>query len=170
MMRRGRSRRLRESDHAGPRPHEARSRRTLVAIGLLGSKSEVPATAMVMPAFASARMLSRADPTVDFDLDVLEATAQQLRAQASTERTWFARSMRPSALAIHGFQPNSQLYLESPFFGSRRMACALGVNRKRIQRLMQILGIESWLLLEIGAPIRALRSRRSSPTVESRIG
>jgi putative transposase len=36
-----------------------------------------------------------------------------------------------------------QLYLDCPFFGSRRMAVTLGVNRKRIQRLMRIVGIEA---------------------------
>jgi hypothetical protein len=33
-----------------------------------------------------------------------------------------------------------QLYLKRPFFGSRKMAVELEVNRKRIQRLMRILG------------------------------
>ena len=36
-----------------------------------------------------------------------------------------------------------ELYLQCPFFGSRRMAVALEVNRKRMQRLMRILGIEA---------------------------
>jgi putative transposase len=36
-----------------------------------------------------------------------------------------------------------QLYLDLPFFGSRKMAVELGVNRKRVQRLMGILGIEA---------------------------
>jgi putative transposase len=36
-----------------------------------------------------------------------------------------------------------ELYLDCPFFGSRRMAVMLDVNRKRIQRLMRILGIEA---------------------------
>jgi putative transposase len=35
------------------------------------------------------------------------------------------------------------LYLEIPFFGSRKMAAVLRVNRKRIQRLMRILGIQA---------------------------
>ncbi|MGH9632647.1 MAG: hypothetical protein ACRD7E_30440 [Bryobacteraceae bacterium] len=35
------------------------------------------------------------------------------------------------------------MYLECPFYGSRRMAITLDVNRKRIQRLMRILGIEA---------------------------
>src|SRR2546423_6622629 len=36
-----------------------------------------------------------------------------------------------------------QLYLKRPFYGSRKMAVELEVNRKRIQRLMRILGIEA---------------------------
>ena len=36
-----------------------------------------------------------------------------------------------------------ELYLQYPFFGSRRMAVQLGVNRKRMQRLMRLLGIEA---------------------------
>jgi putative transposase len=34
-------------------------------------------------------------------------------------------------------------YLEMPFYGSRRMAAALGVNRKRVQRLMRVMGLEA---------------------------
>jgi putative transposase len=36
-----------------------------------------------------------------------------------------------------------ELYMERPFFGSRRMAVGLKVNRKRMQRLMRIAGIEA---------------------------
>lgn len=36
-----------------------------------------------------------------------------------------------------------RLYTERSYFGSRRMAAALGVNRKRMQRLMRIAGIEA---------------------------
>lgn len=36
-----------------------------------------------------------------------------------------------------------ELYMELPFFGSRRMAAMLSVNRKRMQRLMRIAGIEA---------------------------
>ena len=34
-------------------------------------------------------------------------------------------------------------YLKTPFFGSRKIALQLGVNRKRIQRLMRLMGIEA---------------------------
>jgi len=34
-------------------------------------------------------------------------------------------------------------YLKRPFYGSRKMAEVLGFNRKRIQRLMRLMGIEA---------------------------
>lgn len=34
-------------------------------------------------------------------------------------------------------------YLETPFYGSRKLAETLGVNRKRVQRLMRLMGIEA---------------------------
>jgi len=36
-----------------------------------------------------------------------------------------------------------ELYLEFPFYGSRRMSRELEVNRKRVQRLMQLMDIEA---------------------------
>lgn len=36
-----------------------------------------------------------------------------------------------------------ELYLACPFYGSRRLAVGLGVNRKRVQRLMRLMGIEA---------------------------
>ena len=37
----------------------------------------------------------------------------------------------------------SALYLDRPFFGSRRMAVTLGVGRTRMRQLMRILGIKA---------------------------
>lgn len=34
-------------------------------------------------------------------------------------------------------------YLETPYYGSRKMAETFGVNRKRVQRLMRLMGIEA---------------------------
>jgi putative transposase len=36
-----------------------------------------------------------------------------------------------------------ELYMRHPFLGSRKLAVELGVNRKRVQRLMRIMGIEA---------------------------
>ena len=35
------------------------------------------------------------------------------------------------------------LYTERPFYGSRKLSLLLGVNRKRVQRLMRLMGIEA---------------------------
>jgi len=48
-----------------------------------------------------------------------------------------------SAENLHLLRRLDELYLDRPFLGSRRMAVTLEVNRKRIQRLMRILGIEA---------------------------
>ena len=36
-----------------------------------------------------------------------------------------------------------ELYLQRPFYGSRKLALELGVNRKRMQRLMRLMGIDA---------------------------
>lgn len=50
----------------------------------------------------------------------------------------------------------SALYLDRPFFGSRRMAVTLGVGRTRIRRLMRILGIEAHYPMSLGIDTAAL--------------
>ena len=56
------------------------------------------------------------------------------------------RPVSPADLAI--MRRIDELHLELPFFGSRRMTFQLneegrGVNRKRVQRLMRVMGIEA---------------------------
>ena len=51
--------------------------------------------------------------------------------------------MPESAENLRLLRALDELYLKLPFFGSRKMAVELEVNRKRIQRLMRILGIEA---------------------------
>jgi putative transposase len=57
--------------------------------------------------------------------------------------TYYYQSRAESAENLRLMRRLDELYLEWPFFGSRRMAVTLGVNRKRMQRLMRILGIEA---------------------------
>ena len=47
----------------------------------------------------------------------------------------------PSTLSV--MNCIDELYTKRPYFGSRRIAVELGVNRKRIQRLMRVMGIEA---------------------------
>lgn len=57
--------------------------------------------------------------------------------------TYYYQPRPESAENLRWLRRLDQLYLDYPFFGSRKMAVELGVNRKRVQRLMRILGIEA---------------------------
>jgi putative transposase len=57
--------------------------------------------------------------------------------------TYYYQPRPESAENLRLLRRLDQLYLKRPFFGSRKMAVELQVNRKRIQRLMRILGIEA---------------------------
>jgi putative transposase len=57
--------------------------------------------------------------------------------------TYYYQPRPESAENLRLMRRLDELYLNCPFFGSRRMAVTLGVNRKRMQRLMAVLGIEA---------------------------
>jgi putative transposase len=57
--------------------------------------------------------------------------------------TWYYQPLPESAENLRLLRRLDELYMKFPFFGSRRMAVMLEVNRKRAQRLMGILGIEA---------------------------
>src|SRR3954453_14585231 len=71
-------------------------------------------------------------------------TIQQQCELLGVPRSSYYYQPRPeSAENLRLLRQLDQLYLKRPFFGSRKMAIELEVNRKRIQRLMRILGIEA---------------------------
>ena len=57
--------------------------------------------------------------------------------------TYYHQPRPESTESLRLLRRLDELYMDYPFFGSRRMAVTLEVNRKRIQRLMRILGIEA---------------------------
>jgi putative transposase len=57
--------------------------------------------------------------------------------------TYYYQPRPESAEDLSLLRRLDELYLDYPFFGSRRMAVMLEVNRKHIQRLMRILGIQA---------------------------
>ena len=57
--------------------------------------------------------------------------------------TWYYQPRPESEDNLQLLRQLDRLYLKRPFYGSRKMAVELEVNRKRIQRLMRILGIEA---------------------------
>ena len=68
---------------------------------------------------------------------------QQCELLILPRSTYYYQPQPESAENLRLLRQLDELYLAYPFFGSRRMAVTLEVNRKRIQRLMHILGIEA---------------------------
>ncbi len=68
---------------------------------------------------------------------------QQCELLSLPRSTYYYQPQPESADNLRLLRQLDELYLAYPFFGSRRMAVTLEVNRKRIQRLMHILGIEA---------------------------
>lgn len=56
--------------------------------------------------------------------------------------SWYYEPVAESAENLALMRKIDRQYLATPFYGSRRMAVELGVNRKRVQRLMRIMGRE----------------------------
>jgi putative transposase len=57
--------------------------------------------------------------------------------------TWYYRPAGESAQNLALMRAIDEQYLRTPFYGSRKLAVVLGVNRKRVQRLMRVMGIEA---------------------------
>jgi len=57
--------------------------------------------------------------------------------------TWYYRPVGESAENLALMRAIDEQYLRTPFYGSRKLAVVLGVNRKRVQRLMRVMGIEA---------------------------
>ena len=72
---------------------------------------------------------------------------RQCQLLAVPRSTYYYQPRPESAENLRLLRRLDELYLDCPFFGSRRMAATLEVGRKRIQRLMWILGIEAHYLI-----------------------
>jgi putative transposase len=62
--------------------------------------------------------------------------------------TWYYRPATETAENLELMRRIDELYLKMPFLGSRRIAVKLSqpgneINRKRVQRLMRIMGLEA---------------------------
>jgi putative transposase len=57
--------------------------------------------------------------------------------------SWYYRAAGETAENLALMRTIDGQYLQTPFYGSRKMAVELGVNRKRVQRLMRIMGLEA---------------------------
>ena len=66
-----------------------------------------------------------------------------MRALGLARGSWYYEPAGETAANLKLMRRMDKLYLKRPYFGSRRMALEFDVNRKRIQRLMQIMGLEA---------------------------
>jgi len=57
--------------------------------------------------------------------------------------SWYYQPRGETAENLALMRQLDQQYLQTPFYGSRKLAEVLGVNRKRVQRLMRIMGLEA---------------------------
>ena len=57
--------------------------------------------------------------------------------------TWYYQLAGETSENLALMRQIDELYLKCPFYGSRKFAELLGVNRKRVQRLMRTMGIEA---------------------------
>ena len=68
---------------------------------------------------------------------------QQCELLGVPRSTYYYQPQPETAENLRLMRQLDELYLKCPFFGSRKMAVELEINRKRAQRLMRILGIEA---------------------------
>ena len=57
--------------------------------------------------------------------------------------SWYYEPARETPGNLELMRRIDKVYLRRPYFGSRRLADELGVNRKRMQRLMRLMGLEA---------------------------
>jgi putative transposase len=57
--------------------------------------------------------------------------------------SWYYQPLGETAENLALMRLIDQQYLETPFYGSRKLADVLGINRKRVQRLMRFMGLEA---------------------------
>jgi len=69
--------------------------------------------------------------------------ARQCGLLGLSRSTWYYEPAPESAENLALMKQIDEQYLRTPFYGSRKFARTLGVNRKRVQRLMRKMGIEA---------------------------
>jgi putative transposase len=69
--------------------------------------------------------------------------ARQCELVGLARSSWYYRPAGESAENLALMRAIDEQYLRTPFYGSRKLSEVLGVNRKRVQRLMRTMGIEA---------------------------
>ena len=68
---------------------------------------------------------------------------RQCQLAQLSRSSWYYRPVGETVENLALMRQIDEQYLETPFYGSRKLADVLGVNRKRVRRLMRIMGLEA---------------------------
>lgn len=79
---------------------------------------------------------------IDPDHDAL-SIRRQCALLGLARGSWYFEPAGETAENLKWMRRIDELYLKRPYFGSRRIADELEVNRKRVQRLMRLMGLEA---------------------------
>ena len=69
--------------------------------------------------------------------------AWQCQAIGLPRSSWYYTPAAETEENLELMRSIDRQYLSTPFYGSRKLAKVLGVNRKRVQRLMRVMGLEA---------------------------
>jgi putative transposase len=87
--------------------------------------------------------------SIDFKRECIEPEHPGLSVRRQCEllglnrSSWYYRSAGESVENLQWMRRIDKQYLETPFYGSRKMAKELGISRTRAQRLMRLMGLEA---------------------------
>ena len=87
--------------------------------------------------------------SIDFKRECIESGLAGLSVRRQCEllglnrSSWYYRPTGESAENMQWMRRIDEQYLKTPFYGSRKMAAVLGIDRKRAQRLMRLMGLEA---------------------------
>jgi putative transposase len=87
--------------------------------------------------------------SIDFKRKCIEPGVPRLSVRRQCEllglnrSSWYYRPAGESAENLQWMRRIDEQYLKTPFYGSRKMAAELGIDRKRAQRLMRLMGLEA---------------------------
>jgi putative transposase len=71
------------------------------------------------------------------------SVARQCELLGLARSTWYYKPAGETRENLKLMRRIDEEYLRTPFYGSRKLAKVLGVNRKRVQRLMRRMGLEA---------------------------
>ena len=71
------------------------------------------------------------------------SVARQCQLVGLARSSWYYEPLGESAENLALMREIDCLYMERPFFGTRKVQKRFGINRKRAQRLMRLLGLEA---------------------------